>query len=130
MRVYIFIIVLLLATASCQKKSDTVPDAAKVNITINTPQNGQTFYSGDTVYINASVNYDGQLHGCEVKIIDTVSGFILYDDAQHVHSDKFLIDDKWLNDLTAPVVLKVSVTAYIDHNGNDVKQERTIFITP
>lgn len=129
MRLYTIITLLLLSVIGCQKKNDAAPDASKVNITINAPQNGQTFRGGDTVYINASVNYDGQLHGCEVKIVDTVSGFVLYDEAQHVHSDKFVIDDKWFNDLTSSVALKVSVIAYIDHNGNDVKQERNIYVT-
>lgn len=127
MRSYIFIILLLLSAISCQK-SNPRPNASKVEITINAPQDGQKFYSGDTVYLNAKINYDGQLHGCEVKIEDTVSGFTLYDGAQQLHSDKFEINEKWLNELTSAITLKVTFLAYIDHNGNTVKQERFISV--
>lgn len=129
MRYHILILLLLLWETGCKKKKNAEPDPSKVEITINAPQNGQTFNSGDTIYLNANINYNDQLHGCEVKIVDTVSGFVLYDEAQHVHSDKFVINEKWLNELTSSVTLKVNFIAYIDHNGKTVNQERYINVT-
>lgn len=119
---------LLLLSMGCQKSRNSEPKPSEVKMIVNSPRNGQTFGKGDTISILANVEYSGQLHGCEVKIIDTTSGFIFYDGAQHIHSEKFVINEKWLNELTSPASLKVAVIAYIDHNGNTVQQERYIYV--
>lgn len=130
MRYIASITLIFLIITGCQKQNNESSGSSAVDIIITSPENNQTFHKGDTVHINASVNYDGQLHGCEVKIIDTVSGFTLYDDAQHVHSDKFEINDRWYNELSSPAVLKLWIIAYTDHNGSEVKKERTIYVEP
>ena len=120
----------LTSLSSCQKKVDTVPDANKVVMNITSPQAGQTFHNGDTVYIKATVNYPGELHGYEVKVVDTASGFIVYDEAQHIHDDKFVIDDKWVGTATQLTTLKLSISAIVDHNGDDARKELNFQIVP
>lgn len=130
MKQLILIAALLPLATGCQKQNNPQADISKVEIVINSPASNQAFHRGDTVYIRASVSYNGQLHGCEVSIIDTASGLVLYSDAQHLHADKFEINNKWQNDLHSPTALKLSVIAYIDHSGNEARQERTIYVTP
>jgi hypothetical protein len=116
--------------AACQKKADMVPDASKVTMDIQSPNPGQTFRSGDTVYIKAGLIYQGELHGYEVKIVDTASGFIVYDNARHVHTDRFDINDKWVCTTTQPSGLKLIIIANIDHNGEVAQKEMMFEINP
>ncbi len=120
MKALLFILLLLSVTIfSCQKKDNITPDATKVTMIITRPDSAQVFRSGDTVHINATVSYPSELHGYEVKIIDTTTGYILYDDAQHVHDDHFIISDTWVCSGTQPAVLKLELIAEVDHNGTD-----------
>jgi len=113
---------LLLAVAlllqACQKKDNTVATPAQVNISISSPVNGQTFHSSDTVLIKADVSYPTELHGYEIKITDTATGLILFDDAQHVHNDHFSINEQWNDKPSQAATLKMEVIAEVDHDGN------------
>ena len=115
--------ILIAGLYSCQKKDNTAATPASVAISITSPANGQVYRNGDTISIDADVSYASELHGYEVKIIDTTSGFILYDDAQHTHDDHFSIHDKWVNTSVQPVTLKLSVVAAIDHDGNTAEKD-------
>lgn len=116
--------------AGCQKNGNEPANVAKVDIAIAAPADGATYHSGDTIHIKADVTYSSQLHGCEVLITDTVSGFVLYDDAQHVHADKFVIDNEWVGATTVPMDVTLTVIAYIDHNGNEVKKNLNLHLEP
>lgn len=113
----------LIALSGCQKKDNTVADPAGVDISIASPADGQVYHNGDTISIDADVNYISELHGYEVKVIDTASGFIVYDDAQHVHDDHFTIRDQWINTGTQAIGLKLTLTAVIDHDGNTATKD-------
>jgi len=119
----IIIPVLIVGLYSCQKKDNTVSNPAGVAISITSPANGQLYRSGDTISIIADVSYASELHGYEVKIIDTTSGTILYDDVQHVHDDHFSIHDKWVNTTAQQAGLKLSLVAAIDHDGNNAEKD-------
>lgn len=116
--------------SSCQKSDNVAPDPSKVSIEISNPIVNQTFHNGDTVAINAQVNYVSELHGYEVKIIDTTSGFIVYDDAQHLHDDHFSIQDVWVCNATKTSVLKLELIADIDHDGTVAQKDILFTILP
>lgn len=115
---------------SCQKKDDEIADPSKVNIQISSPANGQTFHVNDSVYIKATIDYPGELHGYEVKIVDTVTGTVIYDKANHVHTDKFVIDESWPASATQPTELKMTVITYIDHDNHSAQKDLKIKIVP
>ena len=117
MKQTIIAFVLLLTLGACQKNGNAAADPSKVVIDINTPQAGQVFKSGDSIVINAEVSYPSELHGYEVRITDTLSGFILYDSAVHVHNSQFNISNVWNCTTTKVLGLKLDVIADIDHNG-------------
>ena len=116
--------------SACQKKSDTAPDITQVQMTVSSPRAGQTFRAGDTVFINAVVAYPGELHGYEVKITDSASGQIVYDQAQHIHTDNFTISDKWITASGQSSSYKLSLITSIDHDGDDARKEVNFKIIP
>ena len=118
MKSLLIVLFFSLFIAACQKADNTVVDPAKVVITITSPQAGQVFHTGDKVPIVATVTYPSELHGYEVKVTDTSSGFIIYDDAQHVHDDHFSINDTVVCTATQPIGVKLELAAVIDHDGN------------
>jgi len=111
------IILLAMCVISCQKKDNTPATADQVQINIMSPNPGQMFQNGDSVHINAKVTFVTELHGYELKITDTSSGFIVYDDAEHVHDDHFDISDIWVNNVTQATALRLDLTAVVDHDG-------------
>lgn len=119
-----------LLLAACQKKDNTTPDPGNVVMTISSPSDGQSFKNGDTVQINASISYPSELHGYEVRITDTASGMIVYDNTQHVHTDHFEINDQWVCSAAQPGTLKLTIITHIDHNGEDARKELLLHTHP
>lgn len=130
MRKIITVAALVSLLGACQKKDDTVADPQQVSIVITTPTNGQVFHKGDTVHIKGAVNYITELHGYEVRITDTANGTIVYNTAQHVHSDKFTISEYWVDDLADAAALKLEVISIIDHDGTTARQSVLFTINP
>ncbi|MBS1585165.1 MAG: hypothetical protein JSS82_06415 [Bacteroidetes bacterium] len=125
MRLIIAAIATTIAIASCQKKDNNAATPSDVSITIASPTGATAYHSGDTVFMNADISYATELHGYEVKITDTASGFVVYDDAQHVHDDHFSIRDKWVNTASTALVYKLAIIIAIDHDGK--KAEKDIY---
>lgn len=114
----------------CQKNSQIAPDAGKAVISIISPQPGTSFRSGDTILLQSETSYPGQLHGYEIKVEDSASGFILFDAAQHIHSDRFATREKWVGNTKAPMKLKLTVSVLVDHNGTEAKQQLDFYVLP
>jgi len=129
MRLSVFTAFLVLL-CSCQKNDNKVADPSKVTISIIAPVDGQTYKSNDTVYINGKVSYPDLIHGFELMIIDTATGFVVYDDAQHVHTDHIDINDKWTTSVSKQATYKILVISSINHNGDTASKELYITIKP
>ena len=123
----IFIITATLGLFGCQKKDTTTPDVAKVTFNITSPQPAHVYRTGDSVHINATVTYPSELHGYELRITDTTTGYIVYDNAQHVHSDHFDINETWATSGNSAQILKLELITDIDHNGTEAKT--TVFFS-
>jgi len=120
----------LLLLSACQKNNDIAPDPAKVSMTITSPLPGQVFRSGDTVRLKAMVRYPGQLHGYELMLTDSLSGIVVHDLAQHVHADSFDIEDQWICAASGPSVIRLSLIASIDHDGDQARQDFSFTVNP
>jgi len=116
--IIIIILIIALGLYSCQKKDNTAPDATKVVFNITSPAAGQIYHKGDSVHVKANITYTGELHGYEVKVTDTASGEILYDDAQQIHNDHFDITDAFSETGIKALGLKLTLTVKLDDNGD------------
>lgn len=114
----------------CQKNGSAAPDASLVSFRISSPADGQVFHPGDTASINGLVLYNGVMHGYEVKVTDSASGFILFDHAEHIHQDSFNIQEQMPMTGNTSMVLKLKLTAEIDHNGTDATKTLTLLYEP
>ncbi len=108
---------------SCKKKKTDEPNSSTVKVSVTSPEEGHIYHNGDTVHILASVTYDGILHGYEVKVVDTASGTILYDFAEHVHQDSFVVNRSFVVSGTAVMRMKLTLEAEVDHAGAAAGQE-------
>lgn len=104
--------------AACQKKDDTQPDPQKVTINLLSPATEQTSHHGDTLHMNADVNYISELHGYEIELSDSATGNVYFSDDQHVHSDHFSIREIWPDTLSQNTRLMLKITVEVDHDGN------------
>lgn len=115
------IIILLLIMAgffSCQKKNNTDPGPSQVSFNITSPVAGQVYHNGDSVRVRATISFPSEMHGYEVKITDTATGNVVYDNAEHVHNDHFDVTGGYVaGGATALPALKMELMAEIDHNG-------------
>lgn len=122
---YLYITTLLLLLTflffSCQKNDTPPVNQETVAINISSPAPQEIFAVGDTVYMKASVIANAELHGYELKITDTVNGFILFDEAQHAHSDNFTINDTWTSS-TSNINCKMELIVLLDHDGHDIRK--------
>ena len=117
----ILITLIMIVMSACQK-NETPPANAVVAITLHSPQEGQVYHTGDTVHVNADISYAGELHGHEVRITDTATGTILYDNPQHVHDDHFTVSESWVNTGNMAMGLKLEMITALDDNGHDTEK--------
>lgn len=107
-----------IAFASCQKHDDTPAQPDKVVITITSLQDGQAFKKGDTVKMQGLISYVSQLHGYEMKLMSKKTGKELFYYYEHTHSDKVSFSQNWVDTLSTADSLVLTLTAEIDHDGN------------
>jgi len=123
-------IFLIILCCACQKKSSAPPDPGKVTITITSPTQGSIYRAMDTIAIVADVAYTDEMHGYEVKVTDSATGDILYDKAEHTHTDHFAIAEKWQPGIAKELTLKLTITAAVDHSGVDARKVLTFKLKP
>jgi len=117
-------IILALTLYGCaQKKEDVAPDSSQVKITIQSPAEGQTFRTGDTVFLKALVNYVSEMHGYELTLRNAADSTVLYENDQHVHTDNFNIADYWIDTLSGPADIRLTLSAEIDHEGHSASKD-------
>lgn len=114
----------VLLLSACQKKDDTTPQPDKVAISIQSPSAGQVFSKGDTIRINAQIEYISQLHGYLIEIKDSATKKLVYSTEGHTHSDRIEIQEKWVDTLTGTQHLVMEIAAIIDHNENKTTATR------
>ena len=128
---FIKITLLLLSIAvltSCQKHDTSPADPDKVTVTYNTALNGLTYHKGDTVNIDATIDYTGEINGVMVAITDTATDNILYQDDQDLHTDRFNLQRSWVDTYANTANLKVVITVAIA-NGTKFAENTVHFET-
>jgi hypothetical protein len=118
------------AYTACQKKDGTPVQPDKIAIDIKSPNNGSTFEKGDTLYINADVSYPSQLHAYEVSIKNNNTNDVVFDEYQHVYTDKFSINTSWVDSLQEETDLTMQVIVQIDHDGHQSIKELSLHSKP
>lgn len=120
----------VLLLGACQKNEAIEPDPAKVSMQISSPLPGQVYRSGDTVRLRAEVRYPGQLHGYELRLVDSATGTVVHDIARHTHADSFSVDAYWVSAAVRPATVKLILTASIDHESNEGRSEFSFYVRP
>lgn len=115
---------------ACQKKDKTPMQPDKINISIASPKTGEVYHKGDTIRILASVSYISQLHGYTLAIKNKATNTTLWSTEEHVHSDKFDVNNYWVNTIDSATQLVLELTAEIDHDGNGGNSSVSFSIQP
>lgn len=129
-RKLIISLALLIVLAACQKKDNTPAQPDKISININTPANGTNFRKGDTISVNADISYISQLHAYEVSIKNKSTNEVVFDEYEHVYTDKFSINTSWVDSLQEETDLTMQVIIQIDHDGHQSTKELTLHSKP
>lgn len=119
-----------IAFASCQKHDDTPAQPDKVVITITSLQDGQAFKKGDTVKMQGLISYVSQLHGYEMKLMSKKTSKELFYYYEHTHSDKVSFSQNWVDTLSTADSLVLTLTAEIDHDGNQGAKQLVLTSQP
>lgn len=118
------------AFTSCQKHDDTPAQADKVVINITSLQDGQAFRKGDTLKIQGLISYISQMHGYEVKLTSKKTSKELFYYYEHTHSDKVGFSQSWVDTLSTADTIMLTLTAEIDHDGNQGTKQLTLTSQP
>lgn len=124
----LMVIVSLFLFHSCKKENKTTSNEVTINVA--SPLSGSTYHNGDSVRIAAAVSYDGILHGYEVLVTDSSTGKVIYNIANHVHTNSFNIKTSFFMSSATPMVLKMVINTQIDHSGKNVNKELYFNCTP
>ena len=122
---------ILLFAAGCQKKDDGVKTPPIV-INILSPVVNQEYRKGDTLQLNATISSPVDLHGYIWRVNRRGTTTALYAVNEHTHERTFTITGKWAIDSAAVAAseLDLTITAEIDHEGNEVSKTIPIIAKP
>ena len=117
----ITVVLLFIFLQACSKQNKTA-SSTDVTINVKSPIYGATYHNGDSVLVAASVSYDGILHGYEVLVTDSSTGAVIYNVANHIHTNSFEIHAAFAVYATTYNVLKLVINTQIDHSGKNVNK--------
>jgi hypothetical protein len=120
----------ILIAASCKKQDDNAGPAG-TSVTIASPTPGQVFHVGDTVRIQGTAQYAGQLHGYEVTAADSATNTARWSSGtQHAHNNVLDIVQYWTPGADALGAVKIAVVVAVDHEGTEAREEVVIRVAP
>jgi len=125
----LMLICCMLIIAACRKREEETPEP-KVQITINTPQEGAMFQVGDTIHISAEISSPIDLHGYAWTLTSQADGTVLHTEDAHAHNKTFTVTGSWVNNVAAVTEATLEITAEIDHEGKTEKQAVHIMLHP
>ena len=104
---------------SKQNEETLLPGAT---ISVRSPIAIGQYKYGDTIYVNATITGNEQLHGYEVSIQAAGRSDNLFFQHHHEHANPLQVAEKWKNNLTQPV--DVEISAILDDRAR--KKSQTI----
>ena len=116
-KILISITTLILACcfSACQKSSVATTSVDDVSIVVNSPKANDVYKKGDMINIDATITYQGQLHGYIVRISDN-EGTVHYETEGHNHSDNITVAEQWKNTVSTNTMLTMELICVMDHD--------------
>lgn len=108
----IAVLVFVIFSLGCSDESERYS-----TITIYDPTPNQAFALGDTVFVNALITANIELHGYSVEIKNLSSGEEMHAIEQHSHGGNIPVGTFWINTVSENSNMRAYVIAHIDDNG-------------
>ncbi|MBU3660609.1 MAG: hypothetical protein FGM14_12090 [Flavobacteriales bacterium] len=120
------IILISLFAFSCKKHGA----ASEATITIVEPMVGDTIQFGEELHVEGTITGDGELHGYSLKIENTNTSEIVKSAASSDHAKSYVFHEHWVNNVTEPALMKVTVEVEINHDGKKTSKELNVVCLP
>ncbi len=127
---YSFIFIYSLFFLSCSKNTETVQDKFNTRIVFHTPDEGNEYRKGDTIFIRAEITSDVSMHGFEILIHPGITGQSVSLKSKHTHGKVIQAETYWVADIDRKSEVQIEVVAAIDHLGNNLSAFRHIVCNP
>lgn len=104
---------------ACKKDEETTPHHHnEVTIEITKPTTNAYVFCNDTNPLEVHIHATEQIHGYEVKLINTTDNSVVWEKHDHIHGTHVEITDNIVSTICAETPAKLEVTAIVDHDGN------------
>lgn len=116
------LIILLVVTGLTACRKERAGDQPEPTITVNisSPAYESVFHSGDTVYINATVESPVELHGYSWEIRNKSDNSLLASiPHQHTHGKFLSAAGMWISDVTTEITAVFMLKVTVDHEGEE-----------
>ncbi len=119
----------LVALNSCKKDEDDHDhdhdeENKSMQVTIDSPTEGQNFNLGEDVTISGSASANFEMHGYEVKLInESNNDSILFENFTHQHEENISFSETWTNNVDDHSDIRVEVSSLGDHEGTEKETE-------
>ncbi|WP_276134810.1 hypothetical protein [Polluticoccus soli] len=121
--------ILPLFATSCHKDDEVVADPANLVVTFNSPKEGQIVKKGETVTIDADINFNTEMHGYKLTLVNTANNQELMNVEEHAHADVLSVNKTWTDTLSSATDVKITLSVAIDH-GTSVDKTLTFKSVP
>ncbi len=132
MKVQLIILCLCLGLgmSACKKENADKLNRNVPTVVIQSPEEGDMFNHGDTVFIKATIEAKADLHGYMIKLSNAETEEELFHFHDHAHHKTLEVDTFWVNDVTTHSEVLVSVTGIGDHEGTETTETVQIHCMP
>jgi hypothetical protein len=119
----LFISMMALLIVACNKKEPGENNPSNIGnesiaITINTPNENESFDFNETVSVEGWVIGTSHVHGYTVELINQSNqDSILYSHEVHDHGNELQFQETWTNNLSDTSTVLIRVEAFGDHEG-------------
>lgn len=119
--------VMIISLLSCEKHLlDKRATLAPYTLKIDSPLDGATYRSADSISISGTAIFTQSIHGYDIKIREWNDTSVKYFAHIHEHNDTLAINHKWKNSIVGKKQMEAEVILYLDHDGN-VGSKKVLF---
>jgi hypothetical protein len=121
-----------LSITACHDKDDHNHNhSSQKGIQVDDPADNGLFYLNDTVHMNIHMTAEEQMHGFDIKIINTdANDTLVYDTSAHAHGTDLHFHEYWINDVKTHSDMQLIVTVILDHDGNTLSDTTRFHCMP
>ncbi len=103
----------------CEKHKDDIKEhIPNASLVVYSPAENSEILAGDRIHIFAKAISEETIHGYDISIKKLNDTLTYYSSHVHDHNDTLIIDQKWKDTISSPVMVEAIISLVLDHDNH------------